>query len=200
MSWIWFSKGIVTNHPDSQPRCPWVSLASAQDRTCHLSTSLRGRCSNTACKSMTLHMQRHLDVARKSLSLPGVTVAKTAVKKATTAVPFPSPVMTLPSHTTSIHFHPPLVISLGLTEASTTPSNVSRLTQFYHFSLFSSPILFLRQQLISIINQLSSYFTLMELCTCSKCVLHTFNRPNGPTHGRFLSTRNKQKHQDNDWQ
>ncbi|MBW0478863.1 hypothetical protein O181_018578 [Austropuccinia psidii MF-1] len=40
----------------------------------------------------------------------------------------------------------------------------------------------------------------MELCTCSKCVLHTFNRPNGPTHGRFLSTRNKQKHQDNDWQ
>ncbi|MBW0545654.1 hypothetical protein O181_085369 [Austropuccinia psidii MF-1] len=65
MSWIWFAEAIVTNHPDSQPRCPRVSLASAQDRTCHLSTSLRGRCSNhyTAGKTMTLPMLRRADVS-----------------------------------------------------------------------------------------------------------------------------------------
>ncbi|MBW0537158.1 hypothetical protein O181_076873 [Austropuccinia psidii MF-1] len=53
---------------------------------------------NTARKSVTLHMQRHLDVARASLSLLGVTVAETAVKNATTAVPLPPPVTTPPFH------------------------------------------------------------------------------------------------------
>ncbi|MBW0512292.1 hypothetical protein O181_052007 [Austropuccinia psidii MF-1] len=38
----------------------------------------------------------------------------------------------------------------------------------------------------------------MELCNCSKCDSQTFNHPNGPLNGRYISSRNKRKHQAND--
>ncbi|MBW0496430.1 hypothetical protein O181_036145 [Austropuccinia psidii MF-1] len=38
----------------------------------------------------------------------------------------------------------------------------------------------------------------MELCNCTKCNSQTFNCPNGPLNGRYISSRNKRKHQAND--
>ncbi|MBW0464710.1 hypothetical protein O181_004425 [Austropuccinia psidii MF-1] len=38
----------------------------------------------------------------------------------------------------------------------------------------------------------------MELCTCKLCSLHTFQQPDGPVPGQFISSCNKQKHHHND--
>ncbi|MBW0504895.1 hypothetical protein O181_044610 [Austropuccinia psidii MF-1] len=49
MSWIWFAEAIVTNHPDSQPRCPRAHALTISTAGKGLTPQLRGRAVSSSC-------------------------------------------------------------------------------------------------------------------------------------------------------